>query len=210
MPTKKPQVKKNQLHAVTIDEGADTIEIESGILVDASFEERKLDELDGSEIVLENCNFQSATIGDFKVIDGLFVRCNFAGVRTDHVFLQRIEMTQCRIQGTEFQEANITDVAIRTSKCMGSSFRFGKIKNTLFADCDLTDVDFTGAELINVTFDNCTLTNALFFQSTLASVSVKSSTIENIRITRESIKNLTVNSGQALYLATLFGLVVED
>ena len=91
-----------------------------------------------------------------------------------------------------------------------SSFRFGKIKNTLFADCDLTDVDFTGAELTNVTFENCTLTSALFFQSTLASVSIKSSTIENIRITRESIKNLTVNSGQALYLATLFGLVVED
>lgn len=102
------------------------------------------------------------------------------------------------------------DVVVDKSKCNDVSFRFAKIKNMVFLDCSLDNADFMGAKLENVIFRNCSLKNSQFSQSKLKNVNFKDSNIEGISISRDSFGDITVNTGQAIYLASLLGLNIED
>ena len=59
-------------------------------------------------------------------------------------------------------------------------------------------------------FKGCDLTNSDFSQSKLKKVSLKGSVIVNIHVDKESFGQVTVDSGQAIYLASVFGLTIED
>ena len=74
----------------------------------------------------------------------------------------------------------------------------------------MSDVEFTGAELKNVIFKKCNLNGAQFSQAKLKHISLKSSQIEKIHIDKESFNELTVDTAQAIYLASLLGLRIED
>ena len=62
----------------------------------------------------------------------------------------------------------------------------------------------------NVSFENCDLKDSQFSQAKLNNVYLKGSNIENIKINKDAFANVTVDTKQALYLASLFGLKIED
>ena len=74
----------------------------------------------------------------------------------------------------------------------------------------MSGIDFIGANLKNVVFEECDLTASNFSQTELREVTFTGSTITDIIISPETIKEVFVDSGQALYLSSMFGLKIKD
>ncbi|MFT7507486.1 MAG: hypothetical protein ACI92I_000641 [Acidimicrobiales bacterium] len=169
-----------------------------------------LDDLSLEKVFLEGVTLNQCKIADFSALDCIFSGCNFAGVGVEQPYFTRLEVKGCRMQGIQLAQARVFDSAFFSSKLNTANFRFSKIKKVLFDSCDLSEVDFINAELKDVVFTNCNLSGANFSQAVLTDVDIAGSQIENIIIDPASIKQMFVDTGQALYLSSIFGLKIRD
>lgn len=168
------------------------------------------DDLSLEKVHLGSVTFNQVEIKDLGVLDSIFTKCSFAGAVIERSHFVRLEIKSTRLQGTQLTELRAIDTSFISSKLNNANFRYSKMKNVLFKACDLTGVDFIGADLKNVVFEECDLTNSNFSQTQLNNVSFSSSKITDIIISPEAIKEVFVDTGQALYLSSIFGLKIKD
>ena len=206
---RKPVLNTSKLREQELKLG-ETIILDGAKVINGNLTSESLDELSVETSYLENIIFNSVTIGEFESKDSLFSKCSFAGAQCDRSYLVRTEISNSRLQGIQMTEGVLIDTVIVDSKCSMANFRFSSLKNVIFKNCDLKEIDFLGAKLESVTFKNCDLSDSEFSQSKLKKVSFKGSVITNIHIDKDSFGEVTVDSGQAIYLASVFGLTVED
>ncbi len=210
---KKPIIDKKNLREIALEESkedSNSFEIDNAIVNYGIFEGGTYLEIKINESVINKISFQLSKVGEISSSDVSFDNINLTGTVFSKSYFLRCTFSKCRLQGTQFGDATVKDVSVQTSKCADVSFRFGKLKNVHFSECDLSDADFLGSSLENVTFENCILKNTQFSQTSFKNVSFRGSQIEGIAIDKESYTSLTVNTGQAIYLASLLGLNVED
>lgn len=210
MEIKKPILIKKTLKSMQIEVNSSVIEAEESLLENGSFENKEIEELSLTSVMAEGLLFGGAKLEEVYALDSIFSRCDFSGTVLNRVTLERVEINNSRIQGTQYIDARFKEVTIKNSKGIHSSFRFSKMKNVAFVDCDLGGADFQGSEMENVIFENCNLKDAQFSSTKLIHVNFSSSNIESIKINKESFGKVTVNTSQALYLSSIFGLVLED
>ena len=210
MKVKDPIIDVDRLAVMPIPADNPDILIESAKARGLRFEEKDLEEVSFTEAVLDDVSFQSSKIKEMRCIDTIINKGNFAGTEVSRCYAHRARFISCRLQGAQFMETKISNVVYKNCKSDGVSFRYSKIENTVFTHCDLRESEFLGAELKNVRFDNCNMTSAQFSHAKLDHINLKGSNIEDIKIGKDSLGTLTVTTGQALYLASILGLHIED
>lgn len=183
----------------------ENVKIEDCDLSESEFEDLSLDKALLSGVVLNQ-----SKISDFEVTDSCIEKCSFAGVETEKSYFLRTEFKSSRLQGVQLSQSRMSNVIFIASKLNDANIRYSKLKNVVFDSCDMSGLDFIGAELENVSFVKCNLSGANFSQATLKNTDLAGSTIENIIINVESVKEVFVDTGQALYLSSVFGLKVRD
>lgn len=179
-------------------------------VVDGDLSEEEFDDLTLEKVCCESVVFNQVTIDDLTVLDSSFSKCSFAGAVIEHSHFTRTELVSTRLQGIQLTELSATDTAFITSKLNDANFRYAKLKNVLFRQCDLTAADFIGATLENVVFEDCELNGVNFSQATLKNIDLSGSRITDVVISPEAIKEVFVDTGQAIYLSSLFGLKIKD
>jgi len=186
----------------------------------SAFENVKIEEEDFSgadieDLSLDKVLFTSVTlnqvhVNELDVTDSILLKCNMAGAEIEQSYFIRSEIDGTRMQGIQLAQARMTDFSIVASKINDANLRYAKLKRVLFEGCDMEGVDFIGAELIDVTFKNCNLTGVNFSQAALENVDLAGCTIENIVLAADAVKEVFVDTGQALYLSSIFGLKIRD
>jgi uncharacterized protein YjbI with pentapeptide repeats len=209
METRKPILQKSSLKETKIENVDSLLEIENVIIKEGDFENLEIEEIRCNGVIAENILLASSKIEEASIIDTTFSKSNFAGTVFGKAFIERVEIDKSRVQGTQFMGAKFKDVVIKNSKCTSSSFRFSTMKNVVFVDCDVNGVDFQGTEMENVLFQNCDLKESCFLSTKLKNVILSTSNIEGIKINKEAFGKVSVNTSQALYLSSIFGLVIE-
>jgi len=209
MEIRKPILKKEKL-AETVFSVSSVIQLDEVTLSCGLADNEQIDELKISTSIIHTLSLQSSIVEDLSIVDSFLFASNFAGAVFNHTFFERARLSGCRLQGTQLMECIARDTVIEKSKCDDVSFRFAKIENTVFLDCEMENADFSGARLKNVLFRNCNLKKSQFSQAKLNHVGLKESDIQGIAIDKDSFGNITVNTGQALYLASRLGLNIED
>ena len=206
---RKPIIQKNRLteKEFTFNEN---IQLENVKILEGDMTSRQVEEFSVELSCLGDIVFNSATIIEFESKDTIFARCSFAGTQCDRSYVLRSELRNSRLQGVQMVEGVFRDVVIVGSKCSTANFRFCSFKNVIFDNCNLKEADFLGSTLDSVSFKNCDLSHSEFSQSKLKKVSFKGSVITDMHIDKESFGAVTVDSGQAIYLASVFGLTIED
>lgn len=207
---RKPRIKPGRPDAVNISIESQSLSFDEVTIVDVDCEARKLDELYVNSCEVLSLSLRSATVKDIKIVDSELRKCDFTGAVSHHTFFERVHISSSRLQGSQFMECMLSNVMVEQSKCNDSSFRFGKLRDITFIGCDLTGADFSGAILKNIDFRQCNLLNSQFSHAKLDHVSFKDSDITGIAINKDSLGGITVNTGQALYLASMLGLTTED
>jgi uncharacterized protein YjbI with pentapeptide repeats len=209
MEIRKPLVKKEKLTEATFH-ASSVIQMDEVTLSGGSADNEEIDEVKISTSIVHSLSFQSSTVEDLSIIDAFLFAANFAGAVFNHTFFERARLSKCRLQGTQLMECIARDTVIEKSKCNDVSFRFAKMENIVFLDCEMENTDFSGAHLKNVLFRNCNLKKSQFSHAKLHHVSLKESDIQGIAIDKDSFGDVIVNTGQALYLASRLGLRIED
>lgn len=211
MEIRKPIIKKNDLKRIKLLPVASAgIEVGDAILEEGNFENLEIEELAFNGVIAENLLLSLAKVGEVTVIDSVLTKCDFSGTVLKNLSLERVEIHKSRVQGTQCMDTVFKDVVIKDSKCIQASFRFSTMKNILFVDCDMSNADFQGSLLENVMFQNCNLKGSQFSSTKLTNVDISSSDIEDIKINKESFGKVIVNTSQAMYLSSIFGMVIEN
>jgi uncharacterized protein YjbI with pentapeptide repeats len=206
---KKPLINKNKLE-VEIVGSSGTVDIEQKSIKGQDFSERKLDELRADSCWFEDVVVSQSEILEGKVTDCVFNKCNFAGATLHDFFFERTEFASSWMQGVEIAGAPFQNCYFKSCKLNAANFRYGTFKHCVFDSCILQESDFMGVNFKKVDFVDCDLRESQFSQTKLEKVSFKGSLIDGMRLNKQSLEEVTVDTAQAIYLASTFGLTIED
>ena len=114
--------------------------------------------------VFVNCNFAKADCSEIKFIDCEFDSCDFSGAKMLSTFFQNVQFKACKLLGLHFEDCNSFLLSMNFAGCQinFSSFYKLSLKQSIFKDCTIQEVDFSGSNLSDSVFDNCDLSSAIF------------------------------------------------
>lgn len=206
----KPVIDLKALREIDVTDLCTGSSFEGVCIVSGDVSEEPLDDLSFDRAFLDGVTLNQCVMDDLSALDTLFSSCNLAGVSVERPYFARFEARGCRMQGIQLSQARAFDCAFISSKLNSINFRYARLKNVLFDSCDLSDADFVSAEMKNIVFKNCNLTCANFSQTTLTDVDLAGSQIDDIIIDPAAIKQVYVDTAQALYISSIFGLRIRD
>lgn len=168
-----------------------------------------------TKVRLKSVWFKQTALGAMRLIapqlsDLRLENCDLANTIWEKATVRRAAISGCRMTGFKAIESHWQDVVFQ--ECIGTlaQFRYAKCKGVRFEKCNLANADFQGADLSDVRFIQCDLTNAEMAQTTLRGTDFRSSKIEGLKVGAQTLPGAIVNHFQAIYLATLLGIIVKD
>jgi fluoroquinolone resistance protein len=124
-----------------------------------------------------NCNLSYADLSDLKLVECEFLGCNLSLSKLTQTALKGIKFKNCKMLGLNFGDCNEFGFVVNFDTCIldRSSFvsvasplqKRVKLKQTVFKNSQLYEVDFTECDLSSAIFDNCDLTGAIFKETIL-------------------------------------------
>ena len=114
--------------------------------------------------IFHNCNFSNSNLGKVSFIDCVFSHCNISNARLAEAIIRDVQFNHCKMMGLHFETCSDFLFSASFTQCTLnlSSFYKLKIKNTVFNDCILHEIDFTDTDLTGASFTNCDLKGATF------------------------------------------------
>ncbi len=119
-----------------------------------------------------NCNLTYTDLSEFKFLECEFSGCNLSLAKLAQTALKDIKFNNCKMLGLNFGECNEFGFVVSFDTCIldRSSFlsmvsplkKRVKLRQTIFKNSQLYEVDFTECDLSSASFDNCDLTGAIF------------------------------------------------
>jgi fluoroquinolone resistance protein len=145
-------------------------------------EEKTFDKIDFTQTPLSkgeyeyctflNCNLSYTNLSEIKFLECEFSGCNISLAKLTQTALTDIKFKNCKMLGLDFSGCNEFGFAVNFDTCILDNSLFYdlnssvkkrvKLKQTLFKNSQLHDVDFTECDLSAAVFDNCDLTRAIF------------------------------------------------
>jgi fluoroquinolone resistance protein len=119
-----------------------------------------------------NCDFSYSDLSELKFLECEFSGCNLSLAKLTQTALKDIKFKNSKMLGLNFGECNEFGFAVSFDTCIlnRSSFvsmasplkKRVKLKQTVFKNSQLYEVDFTECDLSSAVFDGCDLTGAIF------------------------------------------------
>jgi fluoroquinolone resistance protein len=119
-----------------------------------------------------NCDLTYADLTEFKFLECEFSGCNLSLAKLTQTALKDLKFKNCKMLGLNFGDCNEFGFAVSFDTCIldRSSFlstvsplkKRVKLRQTIFKNSQLYEVDFTECDLSAAIFDNCDLTGAIF------------------------------------------------
>ncbi len=177
----------------------------------SNFSECSFNRVDFSNCTFNDCDFTQADLTNIDFTDSHFINCNFTLTKMRGTGLKVINFDNCKIMGIDFSITNDFMFAVKFNESyLDYSTFFGKkMKNTLFSDCSVKEVDFTRVDLTGSIFKNCDLTSAIFLQSTIEKVDFTTAKNYSIDPEQNKIKNAKFSISDLPGLLTKYNIKVH-
>jgi uncharacterized protein YjbI with pentapeptide repeats len=138
-------------------------------ITDESFDKDRIEQSPLQKGEYENCqfngcNFSGSDLMEMKFIDCEFKGCDLSLAKISMTAFRDVEFIECKMLGLRFDGCHDFGLAFSFHRCIlnHSSFISKKIKNTIFKDSQLCEVDFTGSDISGSVFERCDLGRATF------------------------------------------------
>jgi uncharacterized protein YjbI with pentapeptide repeats len=188
-------------------------ELENGMLQDRDAVNSNVEALELTDIVAEKIVFTGSHFHRIVARDVIMRHSDFSSVSLDSGHLVRVEFTNCRMTGVDFNQTILHDVTFKDCKLDLANFRKADLRRVAFIDCTFQETDFAGAQLNSVDFQSCTLENTTFDQSRCQKLDLRTSQLIAIQGWK-SLKGATIDGVQLIsaapYLAHELGISVSD
>lgn len=100
-------------------------------------------------------------------VDLRFEDCDLSGVTARDFVMRRVEFRGTRLRGVAFASGQYDDGLLLDCRTDDLAWRFSRLRNVTFRNCDLANADFYAATFEHVTFGSCNLRNARFHAATV-------------------------------------------
>ncbi len=142
---------------------------ENSLFAFIDYSGRKMPQKEFENSTFENCNFSDSDISNISFVDCGFSNCNFSNSKIRNTSFKDVKFRKSKLLGLNFFECNSFLLLLDFDDCYISlsSFYKMKLKNILFKNCILKEVDYTETELTGAKFENCDLNRSIFSNSIL-------------------------------------------
>ena len=158
------------------------------------------------------CDFSKQDFSDFVFIDCSFRECNLSLVNIHKSVIRDVEFSGCKMMGLRFEQCNEFGLSFTFTGCQlnHSSFYKLKIKNTVFNNSQLQEVDFTEADLSGCTFNQCDFLSATFYQTILEKSDFRNSFNYSLDPELNRIKKARFSTSGISGLLDKYDIQIED
>lgn len=169
--------------------------------------------ISGSGVTMHLCDLRRSTITSAPAIQ--IRESSLKTVDAASADLERSGWSDCKVAESRFTGARLNSAHIR--RCTFSECRMNLMQSQVstlqevrFEQCDLRGAYFNGTDMPGTVFEGSDLTGADFSGAVITGCDFRRATIEDIRVAPEQMTGVIVTSDQALYLARLFGLDIQE
>ncbi|MCU0685678.1 MAG: pentapeptide repeat-containing protein [Polyangiaceae bacterium] len=199
--------KKLEAHVLTSIDGAD---LEQCCLEGCELSEQAGERVRFEGVKLLGGSLRATKLARLSWLDVLGERCDLSMVEWPGAKLTRVEARACRATGAALAEGELDNVRFVECQLDYASFVGARFRQVTFEACRLKEADFSGADLTGTSFLRCDLQGADFTGSKLLGADVSSSTLSQVRLGAGDARGLVVSREQAVVIAQLFGVVLQD
>ena len=164
----------------------------------------------------EDCTFNSCDLSNLNLSGLHFTECEFFGCNMSMVKLAKttfndVKFTECKLVALHFEDCNEFLFSVSFDQCQLtlSSFYKRKLKNTIFKNSTLLEVDFTEADLTGSVFDHCDLAMATFENTILEKADFRTSFHYTINPELNRIKKARFSMAGIAGLLSKYDIEVE-
>ena len=161
--------------------------------------------------VFNSCSFKDNSLAGFKFIDCTFNSCNLSVNKLNQTVFQDVLFKDCKMLGLRFDTCSDFGLSISFENCQLNHASFYKLnlKNTLFIDTQLQEVDFSEADLSNSVFNNCNLLFSVFDRTTLDKVDFRTAINFSIDPEKNRIKKAKFSLQGVAGLLNKYDFIIE-
>ena len=212
MKIERPRISKKleerNFHDIFLDED---LLLEVCIVNNSVFENEIVGRIQIENAIIKNCRFSNTDFGRSDFMDVVFENCDFSNVDLSQSSIHRIEFKGCKFVGTNFPACSFGNVVFEESVINLASFFESKLKKVLFDRVIARNTYFYNCKFNSaVEFQSCNLDESNFYNTSLKGVDISSSTFDSLIISFDELKGCKVSPSQAIYFASLMGLVIQD
>lgn len=151
--------------------------IESKNFEKADISEKGLPLGDYEDCTFNNCDLSNLDLSALHFTECEFIGCNMSMVKLSKTTFNDVKFTGCKLVALHFEDCNEFLFTVGFDHCQLtlSSFYKRKLKNTIFKNSILQEVDFTEADLTGAVFDYCDLAMATFENTILEKADFRTS-----------------------------------
>lgn len=148
------------------------ISIEDEHFKDINYTEKHLPKGKYDNCIFLNCDFTQSNISNLTFVECKFENCDFSLVISKNTAFRDVQFINCKLLGFNFNDCteSFLDFHFDNYQLNLASFFQLKIKDTIFKNCTLQEVDFSETDLTESSFDDCDLSRAIFDNSILEKV----------------------------------------
>jgi fluoroquinolone resistance protein len=132
-----------------------------------------------------NCNFTQSDLSGIKFLECEFLGCNLSLIELERTSLKEIKFKDCKMLGLNFGGCDPFGFVVYFDTCILNHSSFSditapvkqrvRLRQAVFKNSLLHEVDFTECDLSSAVFDNCDLTRTIFDRTILEKADFRSS-----------------------------------
>ncbi|MEA4908572.1 MAG: pentapeptide repeat-containing protein [Chloroflexi bacterium] len=191
------------------DELEDGGEIYATLLNGLDCSGRRLSRLTVEQSHLRQATFLQATLAGLHILDGRIERSDFSAALCEKARLHRVDLSGCRLLGTNFTESSFEDVRWMECNLEQAGFVLASFKAARFEKCILRGASFEGADLSKVVFADCDLSGADLRQARLAGTDFRTARLDGVKVSPNKLAGAIIAPAQAVQVVGLLGVVVQ-
>lgn len=159
---------------------------------------------------LKKCRLTNLTMPRFEASDTIFDHCDFSNTEMIGATFHRVLFKNCKLIGANFAESIFVDCEFDACLADFSTFSYTNFKTARLNQTSFIESDFFEMKWQHLTISNCDFTASNWFHTPLAGLNFANSTIERIVFSPNQIKGLTIHPQQAVLIAQMLGLIIEE
>lgn len=166
-------------------------------------------EYDGCEF--KGCDLSNADLRQFQFAECTFIDCNLSNANITNTAFRNCQFTACKMLGLAFYSCHPFLFQIKTNNCELSHASFYKmnIKQSVFANSVMRNIDFTECNASECIFNECDLTDAQFVQTNLTKANLVNAFNFSIDPTLNTLNQTRFSKTNILGLVQHLGIQIE-
>ena len=176
------------------------------------YTEIKLSGIDFDSCVFTNCNFTKTDLSNSDFLDCLFQDCIFSMVKLNNTGLKSTRFIGCKLMGIDFTKCKYFLLSFSFAGCSldYSTFFKKKIRNSVFRDCSVREVEFSGADLTDSSFLACDLARTVFQNTILEKADFRTALNYSIDLETNRVKGAKFSAAGVIGLLDKYQIIIED